>query len=197
LIRQCPTMPVSGYLLFLSRLDPKKNLEALLRAMALLAPRYPDLTLVVVGEGNPIYVAQLRALAADLGIAESVCWAGFLDGAFKSAVLACASVFVLPSFSENFGISAAEALQAGLPCVLGEGVAIAPQVQAAGAGLAVVPTPEAVAEAIAFYWSDVSRRADAARQARALAVSAFSAQAMASSLILLYRDVTHPVREFR
>ncbi|MEK6788313.1 MAG: glycosyltransferase [Pseudomonadota bacterium] len=197
LIRQCPTMPIPGYLLFLSRLDPKKNLEALLQAMALLEPQYPDLTLVVVGEGSPAYVAQLKTLAAVLGIAERVCWTGFLDGALKSAVLADASLFVLPSFSENFGIAAAEALQAGLPCVLGEGVAIAAQVQAAGAGRAVAPTPEAVAEAIVFYASDMSRGTDAARQARVLAMSAFSAQAMASSLIKLYRDVIHFGREFR
>ena len=57
-------------------------------------------------------------------------------------------MFVLPSFSENFGIAAIEALLAGVPCVLGNGVAVAKEIDEAGAGLAVPPNAGAVAQAL-------------------------------------------------
>ncbi len=134
--------------LFLSRLDPKKNVEGLLRALNLLPAEFGDLALVVCGDGAVDYSAELRRLADTLGIADRVVWTGRLEGEAKSAALAAADLFLLPSFSENFGIAAVEALAAGLPCVLGRGVAIAEEIQAAGAGVCVDAAPEAIAEGI-------------------------------------------------
>ncbi|MBC7601880.1 MAG: glycosyltransferase, partial [Ramlibacter sp.] len=109
-------------LLFLSRLDPKKNLEGLLDAMSLLRESAPQVHLVIAGDGPGPYVEQLKARCARLEIADIVHWAGHLESDAKEAAFADASIFVLPSFSENFGMAAAEALARGLPCVLGAGV---------------------------------------------------------------------------
>src|SRR5208337_3254417 len=91
-------------ILFLSRLDAKKGLDLLLPAYAEIQRRHPGAMLVIAGDGEKDYVASLQARAAQLGVADGVVWTGFLDGAEKLAAFAAAHAFILPSYSENFGI---------------------------------------------------------------------------------------------
>ncbi|MFS6828141.1 glycosyltransferase [Cyanobium sp. ATX-6F1] len=98
--------------------------------------------------GEPAYLAELRALAQRLGLAERCQWLGFVAGARKLELLQRADWFVLPSASENFGIAAAEALAAGTPVILCPGVAIAAAVERAGAGVVVEADLEALAGAL-------------------------------------------------
>jgi glycosyltransferase involved in cell wall biosynthesis len=176
-------------LLFLSRVDRKKNIEALLGALALSRQSIPDLSLVVCGDGDPGYLAELKTLASRLGVADAVLWAGHVQGALKASAFAAAELFVLPSFSENFGIAAVEALSAGLPCVLGQGVAVSEQISAAQAGLAVEPTAAAVSAAINQLLGDPERLRQAGVRARALAESDYSLAAMGRGLLAMYETV--------
>jgi glycosyltransferase involved in cell wall biosynthesis len=184
-----PALGDAGYLLFLSRLDPKKNVETALDAFAQVANDFPAVKVAIVGDGPADYVAQLKSRAQQRGIGGRVVWTGFLDGPLKAAVLQRAGLFVLPSFSENFGIAAAEALLAGLPCVLGQGVAIAADVQRAGAGMAVPPEAGATAAAVRCYLSDRQRHALASAAARQFALAQYSVDAMGRNLRRLYEHV--------
>lgn len=175
--------------LFLSRLDRKKNAEVLLEAFALLASRQTDATLLVAGDGERDYVSSLKARAGALGIAAQVIWAGQVDGVAKAAALTAATVFALPSYSENFGIAAAEALAAGVPCVLSPGVAIAAKVAEWGAGQVADMTPRATADALAVYLNSVDARSAASAAAKRLAVAEYSADAMGERLMTLYRQI--------
>ena len=184
-----PILHGARYGLFLSRLDPKKNVEGLLQAIALLAHDLPDLHWLIAGDGEPAYVATLQALANTLGIADRVVWAGHLQGAMKSAAFAQAEMFVLPSYSENFGIAAAEALHCGLPVVLGAGVALAAQVAAAGAGFAVAPEATAIAAAIRRLHDEPALRTQMAAQAARLAAEEYSSATMGARLRDLYETI--------
>lgn len=175
--------------LFLSRLDRKKNVEVLLEAFALLAPHQVDATLLIAGDGERDYVASLKARADALGIAARVIWAGQVDGVAKAAAFTAATVFALPSHSENFGISAAEALAAGVPCVLSPGVAIAAKVAEWGAGQIADMTPRATADALAVYLDSADARSAASVAAKRLAVSEYSADTMGERLMTLYRQI--------
>ncbi len=177
-------------LLFMSRIDPKKNIETLLRALAVIRPSTPGVCLIVCGDGDAGYVTMLKALSAELGLEGSVHWTGHVGGEMKSSAFAAAELFVLPSFSENFGIAAAEALSAGLPCILGEGVALADRVQQAGAGLSVAPTVDAVAAAMLALLNDPDARARAGQHARALAMTEYSQAAMGLGLTRMYAAIT-------
>ena len=167
----------------------KKNLEGLLQAFAEVSPAFPAVRLLVAGDGDQAYLAQLQALAASLGLGDRVAWAGHVEGELKASALAGAMAFVLPSFSENFGIAAAEALMAGLPCVLGHGVAIAGDVAAAGAGLAVEPDAASVAMALRQVLGDEAGRAEMGAAASALARERYSAEAMGKNLVRLYSEI--------
>jgi glycosyltransferase involved in cell wall biosynthesis len=175
-------------LLFLSRLDPKKNVEGLLRAVADLGRRN-RINLMIAGDGPAEYVVSLKHLARSLGISQQVFWLGHVEGPSKAAAFAAADVFVLPSFSENFGIAAVEALLSGLPCVLGQGVAIAKDVEAAGAGLVTAPDPAAIAQALEQLLSNHALRSELGARAKAFAERKYSTRAMAEQLVALYEGI--------
>ena len=175
--------------LFLSRLDAKKNLEGLLDAMPLLANQAGALNLLIAGAGAPAYVSALKARAAALGISGRVTWAGQVEGQAKADAFAAADLFVLPSFSENFGIAAAEALAAGLPCVLGEGVAIAQDVVRAQAGVAVGTDARSIADGLRRIMAREPGLASLSANARGLAQERFSVQAMGAGLKQLYTRI--------
>src|SRR5579863_5482965 len=91
--------------LFLSRLDAKKGLDLLLDAFALLRKQGSDAVLVLSGDGEDKFVAGLKSQAKMCGVEDNVIWTGFLQGVEKLQAFQGADVFVLPSYSENFGVS--------------------------------------------------------------------------------------------
>ena len=137
-------------LLFLSRLHQKKNVPLLLRALAAVGGQGRAVELTVAGDGEPALRAKLDGLVRELGLGGRVRFLGYVDGDAKRRALAEADCFILPSAHENFGLAVAEALAAGLPVIVTRGVALAPNVAAAGAGLVTEPTEVAVADAIAW-----------------------------------------------
>lgn len=133
-------------LLFLSRLDRKKGLENLLMALKDL----PDLpvSLDVFGAGSAAYQQSLQRLIKNYGLPpNAVRFAGHVDGAAKQAAFSNADVFVLPSYSENYGMVIAEALAQGLP-VIASTETPWPQLEEKGCGLWVENSPAALAQAI-------------------------------------------------
>lgn len=110
------------HLLFLGRLDPKKGVENLLRAVALLRDGGRDgWRLTVAGSGRPDYEAGLRRLARDLDVADAVSFVGAVHGRAKEEAFSEADLMVVPSHVENFGMVVAEGLAHGLPVVASRG----------------------------------------------------------------------------
>jgi glycosyltransferase involved in cell wall biosynthesis len=177
-------------ILFLSRLDPMKNLEAVIDAVTASPMLRGSCALVIAGTGDSEYAARLKERAAAAGISGHTLWLGHVEGPQKRAAFAAADVFALPSFMENFGIAAVEALLAGVPCVLGEGVAIAAAIERAGAGIRVRPEALAVAQGLErVIGADPAVVRAMKLRARALAETEFSTAAMVQRLIALYEEV--------
>jgi glycosyltransferase involved in cell wall biosynthesis len=175
--------------LFLSRLHPKKQLENLLEALALLQRRRPeaDWELAIAGEGDARYVSSLRERTSALGIAARCRWLGFVEGTAKWQALRQADWYVLPSAAENFGIAAVEALAAGTPVILSPEVAVAADVARTGAGLISASDPEALATALSRALNRPSKSMRAA--AINLAAMDFSWSTIALQLRDAYRQV--------
>lgn len=102
-------------ILFLSRVHPKKGIEILIKAIATI--NNPDLKITIAGEGEANYIEQLKQLAREKGVGNQFNFAGGIYGAAKWQLYLDADLFVLPTYSENFGIVVAEALYTGLPVI--------------------------------------------------------------------------------
>jgi glycosyltransferase involved in cell wall biosynthesis len=132
-------------ILFLGRLHPKKGIENLLQAVAMLR----DLRwgLAIAGAGDPDYTASLRRRIAGLNLADRVTMLGEVVGSAKQAALENADLAVFPSFTENFGIVVAEALAHGVPAIASKGTPWS-EVEPRGCGLWVDNQPATLADAI-------------------------------------------------
>lgn len=131
-------------LMFLSRVHEKKGLTLLLDILAGLPSEF---SLSVYGSGEPSYLSDLKAKADFLGIRDRISFHGHVDGTAKYDAFSQADLFVLPSYSENFGIVVAEALASGLPVVTTDRTPWS-GLDSKGCGRCVSPTVEALREAI-------------------------------------------------
>ncbi len=121
-----------------ARLEPRKGIDAVIKAMPEILRQYPGCVYLVAGAGA--YRPQLEALAASLGVQNAVVFLGHVGEAMKSAVLSRADVFAMPvrregRSVEGFGISYLEAGWFGVACLAGRDGGAADAVLDAETGL--------------------------------------------------------------
>jgi glycosyltransferase involved in cell wall biosynthesis len=107
-------------LLFLGRIHPIKGLDMLLPAWGVLQDRFSDWRLRIVGPDDRGYLSEMRRLAGKLGL-KRIEFAGAIYGTQKWQAYRDADLFVLPTFSENFGMAVAESLASGTPVIVTKG----------------------------------------------------------------------------
>ncbi len=110
----------SRTVLFLGRVHPKKGIDILLYAWQRVASKFPQWNLRIVGPDNAGYLRKMQDLAGRLQLERTV-FSGALEGKDKWKAYCESQLFVLPTHSENFGIAVAEALAAGVPCIVSKG----------------------------------------------------------------------------
>jgi glycosyltransferase involved in cell wall biosynthesis len=186
-----PLLGSSPYVLTLSRLHPKKNLELLLEVFLTLAKRREafDWRLVIAGDGEAAYVDSLKRLVRQRDGEQRVLFAGWLDGAERASALHSAALLALPSHQENFGLAAAEALACGVPVVVSEHVNLAPEIARYGAGWVTSLDAETFSSTLNEALQDETechRRGGAGRE---MVLRRFSWEEVASRLLSLYESV--------
>ncbi len=182
--------PYSGlperYVLFLSRISWKKGLDRLITAWQWV----PDVPLVIAGNDDESYQPQLLELARTLGVADRVVFLGPVTDAHKWALYERAQLFVLPSYSENFGNVVAEAMAMACPVVLTPEVGIAPLVEAAGAAVITDGAPDKLAASLRALLADSARREELGRRGAEAAKSQLTWSGVAATMETLYRRLT-------
>jgi len=106
---------------FLSRIDPKKGMDILIKALSKV--HFP-FRLLVAGAGKDKYVGSLKQLAKDCGIADNIQWVGWKNGEAKFQFLSQLDLFALISHSENFAIVVIESLATGTPVLISKEVGL-------------------------------------------------------------------------
>lgn len=138
-------------LLYLGRLHPKKGLPKLLlawqRASRISSSEARNWSLAIAGWGPGGHETELKTLARDLGLEDSVCFLGPLFEQSRNAAYGHASAFVLPSLSEGLPMAVLEAWSHALP-VLMTAQCNLPEGFSAGAALEIGPEPASIAAAI-------------------------------------------------
>ncbi|MDP4269942.1 MAG: glycosyltransferase [Bacteroidota bacterium] len=104
-------------ILFLSRVHPKKGIEHLIDAIATLKDHFADGQIIIAGEGEDVYIEQLKQKIKSQGVEPLFEFIGGVYGDQKWQLFKEADIFVLPTYSENFGIVVVEALASGTPVI--------------------------------------------------------------------------------
>lgn len=177
--------------LFLSRIHPKKGLDLLIEAFAMVASSDPNLHLVIAGPDQLGFKAALQIRSINLGIAERLTWAGMLTGDVKWGAYRAADLFCLSSHQENFGVAVAEALACRLPVAIAETVNISCDVALAGAGLVHANTLPGITHALRrWLLTDSVKREFMASQALSLFRQKYDVPAVAESLLKTLHEST-------
>lgn len=165
---------------------PLKGLRYLLEAYAALLPRYPALELLVIGK--PRSGGSTEGLLKSLGIAQRVQFVSGISTGDLVRHYAEATVAVVPSLYEGFGLPAGEAMACAVPLVSTDGGAL-PEI-VGDAGMVVRAGNSAALEsAIAALLEDPERRARLGAAGRARIVDTFSWTVCAEQLVSYYRRV--------
>ena len=188
--------PEAPTVVSVSRLVPRKGMDTLVRAAALLAARGRDLQVVIAGDGRDR--GRLRSLAARTGA--PVRLVGRLGDDDVAALLGCADVFALLCRTrwrgleqEGFGIVYLEAAAAGVPQVAGRSGGAHEAVADGETGLVLDPaTPGAAAEAIGALLDDGERRTEMGAAARQRAATAFSYDLLTDRLRRAIEEMSTP-----
>jgi glycosyltransferase involved in cell wall biosynthesis len=131
--------------LFLGRIHPKKGLLNLIDAWGKVRPAH--WRLCIAGPDEEGHLTEVLKKVRMLGLEESVNYIGEVEGETKSATFEKADLFVLPSFSENFGVVVAEALAHGVPVIT---TCSTPweELPRYGCGWSIEPTADALTETL-------------------------------------------------
>ena len=181
--------PTTPTLVTVANLIERKRVADVLEALALLGAGHPRLRYVVVGDGPER--AALMALATSLGIADRVTFTGRLRPAAAVESARAATLFVLPSVDEAFGVAYVEAMAAGVVAVGCHREDGPEEIAAAGGGIELVPDrdPAALAAAIGGLLSDPRRLAAMRAQARDTVCRAFTWERCGRETVAAYEEV--------
>lgn len=174
--------PAKTILISVGRFAPAKGYEDLVLAFSMLVTSYPDIVLLLVGDG-PLF-GEIHNLVSKSGLEKNV----FLLGKRNDvpSLLAASDLYVSSSHWEGLPLAILEAMMAGLP-IVATGVGDIPSVVTADIGLVVPPhQPESIAEAIAKLLDEPARLRQMGAAGRALAVEQYSPQAWMERLLNLY-----------
>lgn len=105
---------------YLGRLHPRKKVEILIEAWAKLKDYNENDELVIIGDGDPLYLESLKKLIAERKL-NNIKFTGFLKGHERDKVIQSLTFLAVPSDFENFGMIIAEALMMGVPVISSKG----------------------------------------------------------------------------
>ncbi|WP_245257439.1 glycosyltransferase [Methylocapsa acidiphila] len=183
-----PRLGERDFLLFLSRIHPKKGCDLLIEAFAEVAAREPGLDLVMAGPDSVGWGQKLQDLAAARGISDRVHWPGMLKGDLKWGAFHATRAFVLPSHQENFGIVVAEAMACGKPVLTTTKVATWREVDESAAGFVERDDRAGIIRLLErFLALSAEERAAMGQRARQGFVEKFDIGAFAPKLIEILR----------
>ena len=186
-----PLLGKKKIILFFGRVNFKKGLDILVSAFARIVAKRDEVILVIAGPDNESYGRKVKSWLHTRGIAGRVLFTGMLLDKDKLAVLRDSDIFVLPSYSESFGLAVIEAMACGLPVVISDRVGIFKEIMAARAGSIVACEEEKLTDALTHLLDNPGLRREMGENGRRLVQDQFTWDAAAQRMLRCYQDVLH------
>lgn len=171
-------------LIYLGRIEPKKNLEFMLDVLLTDFP--VPYRLEIIGEGEDTYIKALKERTATVS---GISWLGPIHGDAKWQYLANADVILLPSFNENYGNVILEALSQGTPAIVSDKVGLKDYLVENRFGWVVPNTPEAWRSCLVETWHNQAERARIRNLAPQKIQQDFSTKGVAGHYMAMYKEI--------
>ena len=184
-----PILDGKRYILFLGRITPKKGLDILVKAFKSLLQEYENLYLIIAGPDNEVYEEKIKILIKELKIIEKVIFVGMLTGREKISAIIDSEIFILPSYSENFGMAVIEAMACGIPVVISNKVGIYREIEEGRAGVIVDITPESLYSGIKSLLSNEDLRKEIAIRGKKIVENYYNIDKVADMVIKVYGEI--------
>lgn len=176
-------------LLFLGRLAPKKGLDLLAKAFGTVARQCPEAHLILAGPDDEGFGARVTRWLSEEGVLDRASFTGLVLGEEKLSILSDADLWVLPSYTENFGLAVVEAMACGLPVIVTDRVNIHQAIRRAHAGLVIEPSAAQLADAILRLARDETLRQEMGVAGRELVSAEYSWDIAARRMLAAYHEV--------
>ena len=184
-----PLLNNRPYLLFLGRISRKKGLDIFIEAFAQLSDIYVNLMLVIVGPDEEGYRREVERLVDRYQLRQRVIFTGILEDEKKLAAYRSAVMFVLPSYSENFGMSVVEAMACNTPVVISDQVGIHQDIEANQAGIVVHTNAQSLATGIRTLLEDPHKREEISKNGSHMVQMYYSIQQVAQHFTKAYDNL--------
>jgi glycosyltransferase involved in cell wall biosynthesis len=178
---------------FIGRLEPIKNLTNLISAAAMARSQGTDVFLLIGGPDFGVR-EKLEALTAHLGLEARVRFLGYVDPEKRKVLLAAGDFVGLPSYSESFGLAAAEGMAAGLPVLVSDRVGICREVKLDQAGIVTGVEAEDIAAGLVDMAGRPRHLREMGEMARQAAASRYDIRATAKKIERAYLDILEGVQ---
>jgi glycosyltransferase involved in cell wall biosynthesis len=172
-------------ILYFGRISWKKGLDRLIKSMTLVKRG----KLVIAGNDEEGYTSKLKSLVSRYKLNDKIEFGGPRYGDEKYSLLFNADIFVLPSYSENFGNTVLESMALGCPVIVTSEVGLASKVEEAEAGIVVSGEPENIAEGINRLVDDQATANKMGKNGSRTARNEFSWKLIACQMFQQYHSV--------
>ena len=175
-------------ILTISRLDNKKGIEYAIESMPNILKKYPHTILRIIGDGD--FKPELDKITKSLFLQNSVDFIGWIPNIDVPNYLQNADIFLLPSLSEGFSLTAIEASACGLP-IVSTPVGIVPDIIDKWNNGIIVPfkSPEAISDAVITLLSNPDLKETYAKNSATAAKETMSWKSVAEQYISLYQSI--------
>ncbi|HHV72589.1 MAG TPA: glycosyltransferase family 4 protein [Clostridia bacterium] len=181
-------LPEEKIVFYIGRLVQEKGVQTLLEAAPQILSLQPNVKFIIAGTGP--YEAELKNLAAFLGLGEKVNFLGFIDDEERNALYSYADLSVFPSLYEPFGIVALEGMAAGTPIVVSDTGGLGEIVKHQVNGLKFLTgNPASLAEQVVRALTDGDLREKMVKQAKEEVLNKYSWSSLAEKTKNLYERV--------
>ncbi len=176
-------------ILFLGRINWKKGLDLLIDAYGRLLKERNDIYLVVAGNDEGGYLKKVEGWVKGFGVKGKVIFTGMLTGKNKLEAYAACDMFVLPSYSENFGMAAVEAMACVKPVIVSNNVGICREIKANNAGLVVECNANGICAALKSLLENPNLAKDLSLNAKSMVAKNYNIDDIAQRMLEAFEQV--------
>ena len=184
-----PVLKNKKIILFLGRISWKKGLDILIKAFNALSKKRDGLHLVITGGDDEDYKKKVMGWVDKFGLQDKVIFTGILNDREKLAAYSGSDIFVLPSYSENFGMTVVEAMVCGLPVVISDKVGLCRVVKDKNSGIIVEANAESVYNGIKKLLEDEGLGKEIAENAKLLVKEYYDIDKVADKMVAAYNKI--------